>query len=83
MAAVDEELKGRGYARTKEFDALTATVKAIKTTVDELNGNAPARRHQGSRDNPDLPPELAAALKGELASADPLDQVVRYLNPAP
>lgn len=86
MAAVDEELKGRGYQRMKEFpaalDTLTATVKSIEATVKALNGDAPARRHQGSRDNPDLSPDLAAALKGEAPDSDPYASVMRFLRPA-
>lgn len=87
MAAVDEELKGRGYQRMKEYpdqlEALAATVTAIKATVDELNGVRPARPHRPTLDNQDLPPELAQALKGELASGDPLASVMQFLRPAP
>ena len=86
MAEVDNELKGRGYQRMKEFPAelekLAATLATIDATVKELAGLAPARGYQGSRDNADLPAELAAMLKGDGDTSDPYADVMRFLRPA-
>lgn len=86
MAEVDNELKGRGYQRMKEFadgefDKLKTSVAAIEATVKELAGVAPARGYQGSKDNADLPAELAAMLKGETPSDDPYADVMKFLRP--
>lgn len=86
MAEVDNELKGRGYQRMKEFPAelekLSATLATIDATVKELAGVAPARGYQGSRDNADLPAEIAAMLKGDGNSSDPYADVMKFLRPA-
>lgn len=91
MASVDEELKGRGYQKVKEVSettipAIAASLKAIKTTVDELNGVRPARGHRPSEDNADISALLEASLKAEHgADYDPSDElatVMNFLHPA-
>lgn len=93
MAAVDEELKGRGYQKMKEateslpaaLATLASTVKEIQTTVNELAGLAPGKGYRPSDDNPDLEALIESALKAdgdELDPADPLASVMKFLRPA-
>lgn len=93
MAAVDEELKGRGYQKMKEttenlpaaLATLAATVKAIQATVDELAGVAPGKGYRPSEDNPDLEALIDAALKSDDSAtdtSDPLAAVMKFLRPA-
>lgn len=64
MAAMDEAVKGMGYARTKAESAATAEITALKARLAELEGNKPAVT---------LPSDIEAALKstGPAASPDP------------
>ena len=86
LGEVDNELKGRGYQRMKEapdaLDAVKASLATIEATVKELAGLAPERSYKASRDNDDLPAEIAAMLKGEMGSTDPYADVMKFLNPA-
>jgi hypothetical protein len=59
MAAMDEAVKGMGYARTKAENAQQAEITALKARLAELEGNKPAVV------NPD---DVEAALKGAPAA---------------
>lgn len=54
MAAVDEAVKGMGYARTKAESATATEIAALKARLAELEGNRPAVT---------LPADVEAALK--------------------
>ncbi len=79
MASVDEELKGRGYQRMKEasektLPAVLKELQALKTTVNELAGLAPARGYRPTEDGPDLEALIEAALKADDGDATVLDE---------
>jgi hypothetical protein len=62
MGALDEAVKGMGYARTKAESAATAEIATLKTRLAELEGSKPAVT---------LPAEIEAALKSDGPQAPP------------